>query len=328
MTVTLIADVTLNGTTADATVYEGTRERTTNVNSISLDTSVPEITVDALVEGNATVTITVYEDTDQDGTAETTEQITVSNGTNTYSLSSISGGSGNDYWVEIDIDAKVNYIEEETVSLQDGKNEYTLSTLPGLGRNDNWVEITMAQDYESTAVVNSLEVSAEFIVNAQAATVSISGQNPAVSPGTASISAGECVITSLGENAALAAGAVSISANPGVITLDDQDAAISAGKTQIQADEASVQITAQNAARVFDSTTLSGTVTLSGSAVEAATIYCIDDTNQNIAEVTTTDANGDYMVRVDTGDLYHMVVQYEDDQGNQYNDESKPFIAT
>lgn len=73
---------------------------------------------------------------------------------------------------------------------------------------------------------------------------------------------------------------------------------------------------------------LAGTVTLANNGIEGAKIYIINDTNGDIEAETTTDANGDYSVTVDTDNVYHVAVQYEDSSGNQYNDESKPFIVT
>jgi len=79
---------------------------------------------------------------------------------------------------------------------------------------------------------------------------------------------------------------------------------------------------------VPNTTTLSGTVTLSGSGVQDATIHVINDTDDSIETTTTTDSNGDYSVSVPSGNTYHVTVRYEDSNGNKYNDESKPFIAT
>lgn len=63
------------------------------------------------VEATATVTLngqsvdaTVYEDTTGDGNADNQETVALSDGTNTYTLSNLSGGSGNDYWVTFDMD--------------------------------------------------------------------------------------------------------------------------------------------------------------------------------------------------------------------------------
>ncbi|MFB6192945.1 MAG: LamG domain-containing protein [Candidatus Nanohaloarchaea archaeon] len=60
---------------------------------------VDEVTTDVVLNGQ-TVDLKVYEDTTGDGAADNTETVSVSNGTNTYTLNNLSGGSGNDYWVE------------------------------------------------------------------------------------------------------------------------------------------------------------------------------------------------------------------------------------
>jgi hypothetical protein len=265
-------------------------ETTPVVDSATLDTKLSaELTADVTLNGG-TIDATVFEDTDQDGTAENQKTVSLSGGTNTYPLPSLDGDAGSDVWVKFDLD-------NSGITSTPEVNSVTYDTL------------------------------AEPIA-AQAATVQISGQNPSVQAGAVSIQPDVGVITLAPQDGAVSPGAVSVGAQAASLDLQAQNGAVAAGEAVISAPEATLQITAQNAGRVFDSTTLSGTVTLDGSAVEGATIYCIDDTNESIAEVTSTDANGDYRVRVDTGDLYHMVVQYEDGQGNQYNDESKPFLAT
>lgn len=273
----------------EITENSGTDEDTPTVDSVRLLVAKSsELVTDSTLNGGS-VNVTVFEDTDGDGTAELSETVALSGGSETIDLYEILAGSGHDVWLQIEADS--------------------------------------AGD-ESTPTVNSITVRDIGKIEAQAATLSITGQNAGVSPGDSPISSQPASIQAAGQNAAVSPGDTSIQADLGAITLVPQDAVVDAGVAQIAAGEASVDITAQNAGRVFDSTTLSGTVSLNGSGVESATIYCIDTTNQDVAEVTTTDQNGDYRVRVDTGDLYHMVVQYEDDQGNQYNDESKPFIAT
>lgn len=75
---------------------------------------------------------------------------------------------------------------------------------------------------------------------------------------------------------------------------------------------------------------LSGSVTLSGSAVSGATVYVVDSVNDTVAAVTTTDANGDWEA---TGlansaqERYHALVQY-DDGSTKYNAESLPYLST
>lgn len=319
------------------------------------------------------ITATAYEDIDQDGTAEASESVALEDGTNEYHLDTLSGGTGNDYWLDFSISGagdestprvdSASLITERVAKLTtsvslnggsitatvyedtdgDGTAEQTESldlsagnTTHGLffidvdSGNDYWLDFTISgAGDESTPTVDSatLQPLVEFI-NAQAATITATGPNAGLDAGGASITAQEATLSTAAQNAGLDPGAASITAAVASLDATGQNPSVSPGVAQIQADAGVLQITAESASRVFDSTTLSGTVTLNGSAVEGATIYCIDDTNESIAEVTTTDSNGDYRVRVDTGDTYHMVVQYEDGQGNQYNDESKPFLAT
>lgn len=48
-----------------------------------------------------TVDVTVYEDTDGDGTAENQASQSISDGSNSYTLSGFSGNKGSDWWLDI-----------------------------------------------------------------------------------------------------------------------------------------------------------------------------------------------------------------------------------
>lgn len=72
--------------------------------------------------------------------------------------------------------------------------------------------------------------------------------------------------------------------------------------------------------------TVSGTVTLSGSPVQGATIEVIDQTNGDLEATTTTDSNGDYSVSVESGITVHVCCRY-DDGVDTYNSKSKPFVT-
>lgn len=61
-----------------------------------------ELQTTITLNGN-TVQATVYEDTSGDGTADNQEQVTLSDGTNTVSLPSLTGGSSNTYWIQFDL---------------------------------------------------------------------------------------------------------------------------------------------------------------------------------------------------------------------------------
>lgn len=82
-------------------------------------------------------------------------------------------------------------------------------------------------------------------------------------------------------------------------------------------------------------TTLSGTVTLSGSAQSGVPVLVIDTDNSSdpsqwtIVETATTDSNGDWSVSglaEDADERYHAIAQYDD--GTQYNALSKPYLST
>lgn len=76
-----------------------------------------DLTASTTLNGQ-TAEVTVYEDTTGDGTADNTETVTLDDGVNSYNLSNISGGSGNDYWLGVELTnsnieetAKIDYIE-------------------------------------------------------------------------------------------------------------------------------------------------------------------------------------------------------------------------
>ncbi len=76
--------------------------------------------------------------------------------------------------------------------------------------------------------------------------------------------------------------------------------------------------------------TFSGTVTLSGSGVQNATVYVINDTTGAMEGSTTTDSSGNYTVQVASGngsDTFHVAAEYEDSNGNQYNATSEPYVT-
>lgn len=50
---------------------------------------------------NQDLTLTVYEDTTGNGEADNREKVSLSSGTNTYSLDKIQGDSSNEYWIEL-----------------------------------------------------------------------------------------------------------------------------------------------------------------------------------------------------------------------------------
>lgn len=74
--------------------------------TISESTSISTVTTDASLN-NQSISITVYEDESGDGTADNSENISIGDGTNQYSLSNISGGVGNSYWIGIDMSSTV-----------------------------------------------------------------------------------------------------------------------------------------------------------------------------------------------------------------------------
>jgi hypothetical protein len=89
-----------------------------------------ELTTDVSLNGGS-LKVTVFEDTDQDGEAENTEEINLDDGTNTYRLDNFLGGSGNDYWFEvefsdenIDISATVNKVKLSGVGVWETSSDW------------------------------------------------------------------------------------------------------------------------------------------------------------------------------------------------------------
>jgi hypothetical protein len=98
----------------------------------------------------------------------------------------------------------------------------------------------------------------------------------------------------------------------------------------IEPDTTDIEVTAEIDESIeiaVASTTVSGTVILGGSGVQGAILTVINDSDGTVEATTTTDSNGDYSVSVPQNEVYHVLVEYDDGQGNLYNETSKPFIA-
>lgn len=72
--------------------------------------------------------------------------------------------------------------------------------------------------------------------------------------------------------------------------------------------------------------TISGTCTVSGSTVDGAVVFIIDDGDDTVAATTTSGADGTYSVSGLADGTYHVVAQY-DDGSTTYNALSKPYIT-
>lgn len=117
--------------------------------------------------------------------------------------------------------------------------------------------------------------------------------------------------TSIAESA-VATASVTFGISESVTIVIDEQASLSSSATPTVSDT----ITAE----------LRGTVTLSGTGVQGATVYVIDDINGELDAELTTDSNGEYSTIVREG-TYHVTVQYENDTGEKFRTNSKPFIA-
>lgn len=58
----------------------------------------------ATIPTNTSVSVTVYEDANGDGTADNTATQSIDDGSNSYTLSGFNGQLTNDYWVELSLD--------------------------------------------------------------------------------------------------------------------------------------------------------------------------------------------------------------------------------
>lgn len=92
--------------------------QTENNGVLAVSTSIGvDLTASTTLNGQ-TAEVTVFEDTTGDGTADNTETVTLNDGVDSRSLSNLSGGSGNDYWLNVELSnsdieetAKIDYIE-------------------------------------------------------------------------------------------------------------------------------------------------------------------------------------------------------------------------
>jgi len=61
-----------------------------------------ELTTSVVLNGGS-IDATVYEDLDNTGSADNQETVVLDDGTNTYTLDTLSGGAGNAYWIKFDL---------------------------------------------------------------------------------------------------------------------------------------------------------------------------------------------------------------------------------
>lgn len=78
-------------------------EETAVIDYVEIEGVSAVATVDANVPTETTATVTVYEDTSGNGSADNEETITINDGTDSYSLTGLAGGEGNDYWMHIEL---------------------------------------------------------------------------------------------------------------------------------------------------------------------------------------------------------------------------------
>lgn len=134
---------------------------TAEIDSISIDTS-PNLTTIALDEvvagldfflptgavtlesnvnlNNQSIDVTIYEDTNQDGTAENTQTISLVDGVDNTVATDLDGGASNDYWLEVSFSS--NNAEE---SPQVNSLQLNVDTL-GIKTIVNSVRFAMTED--------------------------------------------------------------------------------------------------------------------------------------------------------------------------------------
>lgn len=74
---------------------------------------------------------------------------------------------------------------------------------------------------------------------------------------------------------------------------------------------------------------VSGTVTVNGTALSGAKITGLNETGTTttIQGVTTTAADGTWSINYSSGDVAHILMEYDDGAGTRYNAHSKPFVV-
>jgi hypothetical protein len=89
---------------ADAELEE-LRVNTSSQGVLAVSTSISggDLTATATIPTDTTAKVTVYEDTSGDGAADNVETVTLQDGENGYPLENISGGSGNEYWLSVEL---------------------------------------------------------------------------------------------------------------------------------------------------------------------------------------------------------------------------------
>ena len=68
-------------------------------------------------------------------------------------------------------------------------------------------------------------------------------------------------------------------------------------------------------------------VTLDGTAVQGAAITVINHDTGAVLGETTTDTSGNWAITVSGGQTVHVLAEYEDADGNLYQEHSKPFVV-
>ncbi len=76
----------------------------------------------------------------------------------------------------------------------------------------------------------------------------------------------------------------------------------------------------------YGSIELSGSVTMHDDPVEGADVLIIDEAENEFANRVVTDTDGNWTADAPDSTL-HVITQYEDEDGNQYNDVSYPYIS-
>jgi len=116
-------------------------------------TDTVEATVDITLNGNS-ADLVFYEDTTGDGNADNQQTVNLSDGTNTYTLGNLDGGTGNDYWVNVDLASDttstptLNSISLDFGGEDDDQNQNTTWEIQGAQHD------TSGNEYEGGGVVS------------------------------------------------------------------------------------------------------------------------------------------------------------------------------
>lgn len=316
MPVTATINATLNGQSATVTAYEDTTGdgNADNQQAIPLRDGQGAYQFPALVGGTSnTYWLRFGLQTDDDTTSPQVHSATVEpeadasidlaynatlNGQSAYAtiLEDTTGDGNADTWVKLPIPG--------------GSGTLGVAGTSGTMSNDHWIRVDLETgDTSQTPQVDSLSISGiEQFIQADVATISITGEDPSIQAGEATVGADAAVLDVVGVNPTIAAGPITISADVADLAITAPDAAIAAQAT-IPADTGVLSAVGPNPSLAAGPTTIqadTATATLAGEnpAIEAgAASISADAAVVSIVLPNASIAAGEATIPADAGEL-------------------------